>query len=147
MKRLTMRLAIGSALLLVGFVGGRLFQHAKTGFYFKVLAEKQYGSTNDPVRWQCVSESVGMPFLDPGTTIIEYRGRTIYKAQRIFQKGVPVAANVSVSDQQIAWDDGELRFHLTVEEMKKVEQVSPVNGSQPIRAETNSTSSAAGSRR
>lgn len=122
MKRLLIRLAIGSVLLLIGFVGGRLFQHAKTGFHFKVLAEKDYGSAKDPVRWQSVSESVGIPFLDPGTTTLEFRGRTIYKAQRIFQESIPVAANVSVSDQQIVWDDGELRFHLTVEEMKKGEQ-------------------------
>jgi hypothetical protein len=148
MKRLLIRLAIGSVLLLFGFVGGRLFQHAKTGFHFKVLAEKQYGSAKDPVHWRCVSESVGMPFLDPGTTTLEYRGRTIYKAQRIFQESVPVAANVSVLGQQISWDDGELRFHLSVEEMKKGEQQDgAANGSQPFSSETNRTSSAAGSRR
>jgi len=121
MKRSIIRLAIGSTLLLAGFVGGRLFQHAKTGFHFKILAEKQYGSSKDPVRWQSVSESVGVPFLDSGTTIIEYRNRTLYKAQRVFQESAPAAANISVSDRQIDWDDGELRFHLTIEEMKKGE--------------------------
>ncbi len=122
MKRVLIRLAVGAVLLGVGFVGGRLFQHAKTGFHFKVLAEKQYGVSTDPVSWRCVSESVGIPFLDPETTIINYRGRTIYKAQRMFQESVPVAQNIQVSGKQIDWDDGELRFHLLVEEMKRGEQ-------------------------
>jgi hypothetical protein len=147
MKRALIRLAFGAVLLVVGFIGGRVFQHANTGFHFKVLAEKQYGSPTDPVRWRCVSESVGMPFLDPGTTVIEYRGRTIYKAQRIFQESVPVAENIQASDKHIDWDDGELRFHLTVEEMKKGEQDGAANGSQPFSSDTNRTSSAAGSRR
>jgi hypothetical protein len=147
MKRVLISLTVGVVLLAVGFASGRLFQHAKTGFHFKVLAEKEYGSSRDPVRWQYVSESVGMPFLDPGTTTLEYRGRTIYKTQRIFQESVPVAANVSISDQQITWDDGELRFHLTVEEMKKGEQDGAANGSQPFSSGINSTSSPAGSRR
>jgi hypothetical protein len=135
MKCLSIRPAVGVILLVGTFVVGALFQHARTGFHLKILAEKQYGTPADPVCWRYVSESVGMPFLDPGTTTLEYRGRTIYKAQRIFQASVPVVANVSVSGQQIAWDDGELRFHLTVEEMKK---------GQPVGAETNRTSTAAG---
>lgn len=118
MKRLLIILAVGAILLGVGFAGGRLFQHAKTGFHFKILSEKQYGASTDPVNLRHVSESVGTPFLDPETTMIVYRGRTIYKAQRFFQESVPVAGNIRVSDKQIDWDDGELRFHLTVEEMK-----------------------------
>ena len=147
MKRVLIHLIVGVVLLAVGFAGGRLFQHAETGFHFKILEEKEYGSFMDPVRWRHVSESVGMPFLDPSKTILEYRGRTIYKAQRIFQESVPVAGNISVSDQQITWDDGELRFHLTVEEMKKGEQNGAANGSQPFSSATNASSSASGSRR
>jgi hypothetical protein len=145
MKRLSIRPAVGVILLVSAFVAGALFQHARNGFFFKVLAEKQYGASADPVRWRCVSESVGMPFLDPGTTTIEYRGRTIYKAQRIFQESVPVAGNIKVSDKQIDWDDGELRFHLTVEEMKRGEPDGPANRSRPVGSETNRTSAAAGS--
>ena len=116
---LLIRIGVGLALLVIGFVGGRLFQDAKTGVHYKVVEEKRYGSANDPVFWKSVSESIGTPLLDAGTILLEYRGRTIYKAQRLFQENNPVAGNVSVSDQHITWDDGELRFHLTVEEMKK----------------------------
>jgi hypothetical protein len=130
MKRVFTHSAAGLLLLAGGFASGRLYQHAKTGFHLKILAEKEHGTSTDPVRWRYVSESVGMPFLDPGTTIIEYRGRTIYKAQRGFQESVPVAANVSVSDKQIDWDDGELRFHLTIEELKKGDQDSAANKKQ-----------------
>ena len=142
MKRLFTRPVI---LLIGGFLGGALFQYARSGFHFKVLAEKQHGASEDPVRWRCVSESVGMPFLDTGTTIVEYRGRTIYKAQRIFQENFPAAQNIKVSDKQIDWDDGELRFHLTVEEMKKGEPGGAGNRSQPAGQETKRASSAAGS--
>jgi hypothetical protein len=145
MKRLSVRPALGVILLVSSFLAGALFQYAKNGFFFKVIAEKQYGASADPVRWRCVSESVGMPFLDTGTTIIEYRGRTIYKAQRIFQESTPVAGNIKVSDKQIDWDDGELRFHLTVEEMKRGEPDGPVNRSQPVGSETNRVSGAASS--
>lgn len=144
MKRLSIRPAVGVILLVSAFVAGAVFQHARTGFHFKVLAEKQYGASADPVRWRCVSESVGMPFLDPGTTTLEYRGRTIYKARRIFQEIVPVAANVSVSGQQIVWDDGELQFHLTVEQMRKGEPGGAANRGQPVSSETNRTPGAAG---
>jgi hypothetical protein len=119
MKRILISLAVGAFLLGVGFVGGRLFQHAKNGFHTKIFAEKQYGISTDPVIWSHASESTGTRLLDPGSTIIEYRGRTIYKARRFFQESVPIAGNIRVSDNKIDWDDGELRFHLTVEEMNK----------------------------
>jgi len=131
MKRVPILVAATVLLLAVGFVGGRVFQHAKTGFHFKLLAERVYGPSSDPVRWRCVSESVGMPFLDPGTTILEYRGRTIYRAQRAFQESVPVAANVRVSGKQIEWEDGEYRFHLTVDPMKTGEPVAGANSHPP----------------
>ena len=67
------------------------------------------------VEWKCVTESVGMPFLDPGTTIIDFKGRTIFKARRIFQENYPYARNVQVTNDTIAWDDGELKYHLIVE--------------------------------
>jgi hypothetical protein len=145
MKSLSIRPAVGVILLVSVFVAGALFQYARNGFFFAVLAEKQYGASADPIRWRLVNESVGMPFVDLGTTIIEYRGRTIYKAQRIFQESFPVAENIKVTDKQIDWDDGELRFHLTVEEMKKGEPNGAGNRSQPVGQETNRTSSAAGS--
>lgn len=144
MKRLSIRPAVGMILLFSAFVAGALFQYARSGFHFKVLAEKQYGASADPVRWRCVSESVGMPFLDTGTTIVEYRGRTIYKAQRIFQENFPVAQNIKVSDKQIDWDDGELRFHLTVEQIKQ-DEPSGAGNRQSVDQETNRTLSAAGS--
>lgn len=144
MKRLPICLVIGAVLLAVGFVGGRLFQHAKTGFHFKVLAEKQYGTPDDPVRWRCVSESIGMPFLDPETTIIDYRGRTIFKAQCDFQESVPVAANIRASGNRVDWDDGEFQYHLTVEDMKQG-GAGATNEVQPLNPEATRTSPETGS--
>jgi hypothetical protein len=68
-----------------------------------------------------------MPFLDPGTTVIEYRGRTIYKANRFFQESVPFATNIKVSEKQIDWEDGELKYHLNLENADNINPDSATN--------------------
>jgi hypothetical protein len=116
----------------MGFVAGRVFQDLKNGYHFQVLEEKEYQSALGPVHWSCVLESVGFAPLQPEKRIIEYQGRTIYKAQRDFQENVPVAQNITTSGNNIAWDDGELRFRLTVEEMKKdATNIVPSNSISP----------------
>lgn len=117
MKRFLIRSLVAIVLLSVGFVVGRWFQHGQTGFHFEVREEKEYGSPDHPVRWRYVTETVGLPFLDPGTTVLEYRDRVIYKARRIFQESVPFAQNIKVSGNEIDWSDGELLFHLTIYEL------------------------------
>lgn len=120
MKRVFIQLALGALLLIVGFVGGRLFQHFKSGYHYAVRAEKEYESPLGLVKWSYVTESIGLPFLDPGTTIIKLEDRTIYKAQRGFQESVPYAQNITATENTIAWDDGEFEFHLVIE--KRPEQ-------------------------
>ena len=138
MKRVFIYLTVGIVLIIVGVVGGRVFQHAKSGYHYKVRAEKEFPSPMGPIHWSYVTESVGLPFLDPGTTVIKFEGRTIYKAQRGFQESVPFAQSIETSDKSITWNDGEFRFHLAVDRMKAAGQNGAVTGNQPKNAEVSS---------
>jgi len=114
MKRVQTSLLIGGSMLIVGFIAGRVLQHAKTGYHYKVLEQKQYSSALGPIEWSCVSESIGMPFLHPGTTIIKFGNRTIYKAQRDFQESSPYARHITTLSNSITWDDGDFQYRLVV---------------------------------
>jgi hypothetical protein len=122
MKRKITLAIIGLALLAGGFVAGRLVQHNKSGYHYEVRDTKDYDTSVGPIRWRYVTESVGMPFLDTGTTVLELDGRTIYKAKRSFQESSPYAKNISPKQDGIAWDDGDFRFDLTIHRMKTGKQ-------------------------
>ncbi|MGL5020205.1 MAG: hypothetical protein ACRDBP_18865 [Luteolibacter sp.] len=109
---------IGLALLAAAFFAGRFVQHSNSGYHYDVIDTKDYDSPVGPIRWSYVTESVGIPFLDPGTTILEVDGRTIYKAKRGFQESSPFARNISATRNGIAWEDGDYRFDLTIHTMK-----------------------------
>ena len=118
MKRKIILAVIGLALLAAAFFAGRFVQHGNSGYHYEVRDTKDYDSPVGPIRWSYVTESVGIPFLDPGTTILEVDGRTIYKAKRGFQESSPYARNISATQDGIAWDDGDYRFDLTIHRMK-----------------------------
>ena len=115
MKRFLIYSVLGAALVVAGFLVGSQYQYLKSGYHFEVLEEKSFQSSLGKVKWSCVIESVGMPFLDPGTTIIKLEDRTIYKAQRYFQEDCPYARNIQTHDNVIAWEDGEFKYSLIVE--------------------------------
>lgn len=111
--------AVGfGVLLLAAFVCGAFFQYARSGYRFRVLAEKEFSSGVGPVRWVAAMESVGMPFLETETTIIEVDGRVVCKAKRDFQEKGPYAEVVSVTNNVIVWKDGFSRFELRMSEDK-----------------------------
>ena len=147
MKRVFIFVAVGGMILVIGFLSGRAFQHAKTGYHYELLEQKEYASELGPIQWTCFLESVGMPFLDPEKTMISLGNRTIYKAQRDFQENDPHARNIITSSNSIAWEDGNFRYHLKVEPMTKGKPADASIGSKLIRPETNSTTPAADSRR
>jgi len=137
----------GGVILGVGFFSGRAYQHAATGYHYKLLEQKEYASELGPIQWSCFFESVGTPFLDTEKTMIRMGNRTIYEAQRDFQDNDPHARNIVTTSNLIAWEDGDFKYLLTVEPMKKNKQRGAVDGSESVRSETNSTSSPAASRR
>ena len=127
MKRKIILAVIGLALLCAGFFTGRFVQHNNSGYHYKVRGTKDYDTSVGPIRWSYVTESVGIPLLDPGTTILEFDHRTIYKAKRGFQESSPYARNISARQDGIAWDDGEFRFELRIHKVKTGEQAADGN--------------------
>jgi hypothetical protein len=122
MKRKIILAVFGLVLSVAGFGVGRLVQHSQSGFHYKVRDTKDYDTSVGPIRWSYVTESVGIPLLDPGTTILEFDHRTIYKAKRAFQESSPYARNISATQDGIAWEDGDFRFDLRIERLKIGEQ-------------------------
>ena len=122
MKRKITVATTALALLAIGFAIGLFVQHNRTGYHYEVRDTKEYSSPVGPVRWSYVSESIGMPFLDSGTTILEVDGRTIYKAERAFQESSPYARNIIAVQDGIVWDDGDYQYNLTMKRMKTGEQ-------------------------
>jgi hypothetical protein len=122
----------GVALVTAGFVAGRVFQHLRSGYHYEIREEKTYPWKPGGIRWRYVTESVGLPFLDPGTTILEFNERTIYKAKRGFQESVPFAGNVKTSDNGVEWDDGEYRFRLSVEPLPAKPPSSATSSSSSV---------------
>lgn len=102
----------------MGCFMGSAFQHAKTGWHYQIRASKVIPTDLGPVQWSYVTESIGLPFMDPGTTVVEWNGRTVYKAKRVFQESYPFADNVRSSKNAIEWDDGKHSYHLTIKEME-----------------------------
>ena len=119
MKRRLIVVLVGILLIVSGFALGRVYQHVNSGYYLVVRSEKDYTSSMGAIHWSYVTESVGMPIHDPGTTMIMWKERTLYKAKRDFQERRPFADNLTISDGAIAWDDGEYHYHLTIAELKK----------------------------
>jgi len=100
--------------LIIGFFAGRLYQDARHGYHFEVRQEEKFKFGESELRWRYATDTVGPTFMDPGTTIIEYEGRTLYKARRGFQESFPFAQNIQISGNSIYWNDGEYAFHLAI---------------------------------
>ena len=117
MKHKLISAVVGTALLAIGFACGRSFQDARSGYHYEILATKEFPSSFGPVRWIHAAESVGLKLFDPGTTSLEFEGRTIYKAKRYPQENAPVAKDVTIYPDRIVWNDGELNFDLKLSRM------------------------------
>ena len=105
--------ALGIFLLLfVGFAAGAIWQDGKNGFHQSLVAETVFDSSIGAVHWKHISESIGYQSIQPSLTMIEFGDRIIYKARGDFQESVPFAKILSVTNNTIVWDDGELRGEL-----------------------------------
>ena len=118
MKRKITLTIVCFALLAVGFTVGLFVQHNKTGYHYEVRDTKNYNSPIGSVHWSYITESVGAPLLDPGTTILEIDDRIIYKAKRGFQESSPYAQNIMADQNGITWEDGDYQYKLTMNKLK-----------------------------
>ena len=117
MKKRILKSIMLLVVIVVAFMAGLWVEDAKRGYHYKVLEESEVKSELGPINWKSVIEYVGLPFLEPETTVIEVDGRIIYKARRGFQERYPVAQNVRVNDGLIEWDDREYSFSLKMQKM------------------------------
>ena len=111
--------ALFSLILLLGlsvaFYAGRRVENFANGFRFEIREERFYDTPLGQIHWAYVTERVGVPFLDPGKSIIEWNGRRLYGASVVFQEGLPFAQNITVKDSTLKWDDREYQYSLTIE--------------------------------
>jgi hypothetical protein len=129
--------------MVVSFFVGRGFEHLLNGYRYEVRETKEIKVKGGTVIQMSVMEHVGLPFLDTGKTILEYTGRDgmpiqIYKAQRMFQEGYPVARNVRREDSSIAWEDGLNQYKLEITPIpeEKTDQDAGINSVTSLRDST-----------
>ncbi len=94
------------------------------GYHYELRSEKRVPYAEGTVAIKYVTETMGLPFLDPGTSIVtlerESGGETtIYKARRIFQESYPYVSDVKVNGDEFEWDDGDNRYHLRISSLQK----------------------------
>ena len=120
MRRALIRTTVVLAVFFIGYGVGGYIQHQKTGYFYEIRDETAYTSSFGPVKMRYVTETVGMPFLDPGTSTIVLEDPsglelTIYKARRVFQESYPYIKDVIVNDNEIRWDDGCYAYALNIQ--------------------------------
>jgi hypothetical protein len=99
---------------------GRRFERFKAGHFYEIRSEKTVPFGDKELHIQYVTESIGTPFLDPGTSVLTIREVgsvpiTIYKAKRGFQESSPYVSDASIKDNAISWDDGLYQYELKIE--------------------------------
>ncbi len=126
------------ATFFAGLMTGRFLQHQKTGYFYQVRSEKTYPSPNGNIRLEYATESVGFPFLDPGTItiVLEEPSGTefvLYKVPCGFQEPSPWVEELNVTDNHVQWDDGCNLYTLQLERSERSapdakDPLSPVRG-------------------
>lgn len=126
-----MVLAIG------GFLGA-IVQHLRGGYWHKVLKAESFPFPDGEVTLSYTAESIGMPFLDPETSVLTVKTKyglpiTVYKAKRMFQESGPHVQDVKTESNQVTWQDGINTYHLTVTPMnERAEQSGATLPSAPV---------------
>jgi hypothetical protein len=116
------KLIIASAFVVVFAIGGLLgavVQHLRAGYWYKVLKTQSFPFPEGKVSLSYTAESIGMPFLDPETSVLTVETQyglpiTVYKAQRIFQESYPYVQDVRIESNQVSWQDGLNTNRLTI---------------------------------
>lgn len=109
-----MSILIAVAIFILGYLVGGHVQHSKTGYHYELHDEAVYDFELGTIRWQYVTETVGLPILDPGTTIIEFDNRRLYTARRAFQESAPYARDITVTEAGLNWQDGDYHYSLDI---------------------------------
>ena len=124
------KLIIAIAFLVIFAVGcilGAFVQHLRGGYWHKVLKTESFPFPKGEVTLSYTAESIGMPFLDPETSLLTVTTDyglplTIYKAKRMLQESCPHVKDVKTENNQVTWQDGINSYQLIVTPIEEAEQ-------------------------
>ncbi|MDD8043103.1 MAG: hypothetical protein QM234_08520 [Acidobacteriota bacterium] len=122
-KKLTIAVALVAVFAFGGLFGAAV-QHLRGGYWHKVLKTESFPFPNGEVTLSYTAESIGMPFLDPETSVLTVKTKyglpiTVYKAKRMFQESCPHVRDVKTESNQVTWKDGINTYRLIVEPMNE----------------------------
>jgi hypothetical protein len=110
--------------LVLGFASGSSVEHLRAGHYYEVRSEKEYPSAFGTITLRYVTDTIGLPFVDPGTCVVSLRDHTnwefqLYKAKRVFQENRPFVNDLVVEQDGLRWEDGIFRYALHIEKLSE----------------------------
>jgi hypothetical protein len=126
-----------SALVVVSvtaYILGWYSYKLKYGYWHEVRREKSYPTANGLIKVSYITETIGIPFMDPGTssvTLTDNNGLEflLYKSNLIFQEGYPFVDGVTIEKNIIRWEDGIRKYELHIEDIEKCRSNPAVNRS------------------
>jgi hypothetical protein len=103
----------------LAFLGGRGFERTQSAYRLDVIESKTYPFDHGELNLIHAFESVGLSFMNTGSSIIELSNRTLgkitlYKAHRSFQEISPSVRNIVVESNKLFWDDNWFKYSLTI---------------------------------
>ncbi|MBL9131149.1 MAG: hypothetical protein JNG86_08125 [Verrucomicrobiaceae bacterium] len=109
----------------LSFALGMQFQKMR-GYHYELRSEKRVPYSGGTVAIKYVTETMGLPFLDPGTSIVTLEREsgsetTIFKARRVFQEASPFVSDVKVNGDAFEWNDGERQYKLRISSLEREE--------------------------
>ncbi len=127
--------------LVVGGFCGAFVQHLRGGYWHKILKSESFPFPDGEVTLSYTAESIGMPFLDPETSVLTVKTKyglpiIVYKAKRMFQESCPHVRDLRTEANQITWQDGINTYYLTIEIIKEEAEQSnaQTRNSAPLRS-------------
>jgi hypothetical protein len=100
------------------FFVGRLYQTLQNGYQIKEVSRKSYPFHSGQLHHVEAFESVGFRFMTPQSSILEFEGRTLFKAAPFFQESIPLFANLKIEGGVLTWTDGEYDYQLEIQKKK-----------------------------
>lgn len=118
MSPLAGKIIIGLGLTVGSFSIGRLYQNLQNGYELKEVSRTIYHFQFGQLHHVEAFETIGFGFMTPQSSILEFEGRTLFKAAPFFQEGIPIFANLKIEGSVLNWTDGEYDYQLNIQKKK-----------------------------
>lgn len=119
MSPLAGKIILGLGLTVGSFFIGRLYQDLRNGYELKEVSRKSHSFQFGQLYHIEAFEIIGFGFMTPQSSILEFDGRTIFKAAPFFQESFPIFADLKVDGNILNWTDGEYDYQLNIQKKKK----------------------------